>query len=313
MRDRNFRTRIATGTFTLPVAAVLTALLWIGTALTDEAAWGGLAVTGIVTYLLVELNNRNALLRVRSRMVSTVFLAFMAAAPFLHTWSPDMVPAAALTAAYFPLFAAYQSRNAAARVFNVALLVSIGSLVYAPAIGLLVIFLFSLGAQLRALSGRTFLALVFGAVLPYWFFAAWGIWTHSAEWVGQWFVTTFSFDMPDYTGVSLPQLAFAGYVGLLSLVAVCHFFRTAYNDKIRTRMYFYVFILVEFVLAAALAVQPQKSGVLLRLFVVNSAPIVAHHLTLGRGRWANVWFVLCLIGLVGLIVYNTIFYHAGLD
>lgn len=311
MRERNLRTRIATGSFTLPVAAVATALLWIGSALTDEAAWTGLLLTGAVTYMLVELNNRNALLRERSRMVSTVYLAFMAGSPFLHPWSPAMLPAAAMAAAYFPLFAAYQSRRAAARVFNAALLLSLGSLVYAPLLLLLVGVFLSLGLQLRALSGRTFMALILGGAAPYWLFFGWAIWQHDLPWTLTALQAMFSLSPPDYATLSLPELVVGGYVALLSLVAVIHFFRTAYNDKIRTRMYFYTLILVEAILAAAIALQPQRADVLLRLLMVNSAPLVAHHLTLARGRWANAWFAICLLGLAAVIVLNTVGFHAS--
>ena len=91
-----------------------------------------------------------------------------------------------------------------------------------------------------------------------------------------------------------------------------NFTRTAYVDMIRTRLYFYVFILIECLLMAALALQPQKTGVLLRLYIVNSTPLIAHHFTLGRGRWLNIWFIVSLLLLVGILVFNHLYDYAQL-
>ena len=44
--------------------------------------------------------------------------------------------------------------------------------------------------------------------------------------------------------------------------------------------------------------------IVLRLYIVNSTPLIAHHFTLGRGRWANIWFGLCLLLLIGVLAFN---------
>ena len=106
MRERNFRTRITQGVYTLPAAIVISCLLWLTAGYDNITAWEGFGIVVVVTYLLAELNNRSTLLRIRSRMVSTSFVILMAATPFFYTWSVDMIPMLCLVAAYFPLFAA---------------------------------------------------------------------------------------------------------------------------------------------------------------------------------------------------------------
>jgi len=313
MRERNLRSRITTGSYTLPTAAIATAVLWAMVALRVDGAWGGLGLMCVTTYLLVELNNRNALLRVRSRMVSSAYLAIMATAPFFYVWTTAMLPAVALVAAYFPLFAAYQQPRAAASVFNVSLLLSLGSMAYPPLLLLVVIVFFGIVFPLRALSWRTFLALVFGVLIPYWFMAGFAIWEGHLDTAFLPFIAAFRFSPPCYATLSLPERLVALYVALLSLVAIAHYIRTAYNDKIRTRMYFDVIIFVEVAIGIAVALQPQRADVLLRLFIVNSAPLIAHHLTLARGWWANAWFLLCLIALVAIVGFNAFTFYAGLD
>lgn len=304
MRERNFRTRITQGVYTLPAAIVIGCLLWLTAGYDNITAWEGFGIVVVVTYLLAELNNRSTLLRIRSRMVSTSFVILMAATPFFYTWSVDMIPMLCLVAAYFPLFAAYGQARSAGYVFHAALCVGLGSLVYPPMLLLAPVLLFSLAVSLRALSGSSFLALLFGLLLPYWLLLGVGVWFDDVQTVFVPYIEAFQFQKPDYSALSLPQIVTMAYVTLLAFVAMIHFARVAYNDKIRTRMYFYVFILFELVIMGALAMQPQKSDVLLRLYIVNSTPLIAHHFTLGRGRWANIWFGLCLLLLIGVLAFN---------
>lgn len=307
MREHNLRTRIATGSATLPVAIALLVVQWTLVALRDETAWWGLPIAVVTTYLLMELNNRNALLRVRSRMVSTTFVALLAASPFLyHDWL-RLVPALTLAAAYFPLFATYQRRDAAAGAFNAALLLSLGSLVWPPLLLLLVPIFIGLAVQLRSLSYRTFMGLVLGAFVPYWVYAGVAVWRGDIETAFLPFLAAFvptPITSESYLSIPLPQLVTCGYVVFVTLFAIIHFYRTAFNDKIKTRMFFDVFILVEAVLIGGLCAQPQLHAQLLPLLLVNSAPIIAHQLTLSRGRWANVWFWICLLGLLVLLIFN---------
>ena len=73
MRERNFRTRITQGVYTLPAAIVIGCLLCLTAGYDNITAWEGFGIVVVVTYLLAELNNRSTLLRIRSRMVSTSF------------------------------------------------------------------------------------------------------------------------------------------------------------------------------------------------------------------------------------------------
>ena len=68
---------------TLPLLAVYAALAWLAGGLAAGGLWVQFACFAASTYLMVELNNANALIRVYSRMVSGAFLVLSCAAPFL--------------------------------------------------------------------------------------------------------------------------------------------------------------------------------------------------------------------------------------
>ena len=89
-----------------------------------------------------------------------------------------------------------------------------------------------------------------------------------------------------------------------ALLALIHTFRTAYNDKIRTRMLSYVIVTVEFTLAVLLAVLPHCLESTIHLFIANTSLLVGHYFALGKGRFFNAWFYLTILVFAGLGVWN---------
>ena len=43
------------------------------------------------------------------------------------------------------------------------------------------------------------------------------------------------------------------------------------------------------------ALYPEQRNTLLPLLIVVYTPMISHHLTLARGRMADVWFILCTL------------------
>lgn len=304
MYSHSLRTRIATGTFTLPIAALLTFILWAMPHLAEAEIWAGLAVTGLTAYALMELNNRYALLRVRSRMVSTTYLVLMLACPMLHHFSTALLPMLCFVLSYFMLFASYQDTHSQGYVFHAFLFAGIGSIFFPPVLIMALLYYFSMLVQLRNFTWRTFMAGVLGVLLPYWLYVAYAIWSNHLDTAFLYLLPWVNYQLPDYSSIALSQWITVGTLGLLSLFALIHFFHTAYNDKIRTRMFFYVIVTQEIVLSAGLALLPQFYDVLLALFIANSAPLLAHYYTLAKGKFVDIWFYLSLLLLLGVAAVN---------
>ena len=131
MRESNLRSRITTSTATLPVVAILCGTVWAANLDTTPTGTGVVALVAVMTYLMVELNARHALLRVRSRMVSTMFLLVATALPWALTLT-EALTATALTAMLFPLFAVYQGGRRPGLVYYMGVCLAIGSMAYPP-------------------------------------------------------------------------------------------------------------------------------------------------------------------------------------
>lgn len=304
MRENSFRTRVASGAFTLPFMAGLSVLLWLLPGFGGWQQWAGLAAVGLTTYLLAELNNRYALLRIRSRMVGSSFLALALACPGLRLLSPEHGAMVALVVAYFQFFAAYQQHRPEGHLFYAFLCWSLASFCWPPLLLAVPLLLLCLLLQLRALTGRSWLAAMMGVALPYWCLAAWGIWQESLRETFLPFAEAFRLAAPDYAAIPSAPLAVMGFTAVLSLLAMLHFSQTFYKDKIRTRLFYYFIISIELLLLLACALQPQHYTVLLPLLIANSAPVIAHYFALARGRAADYFFIVCLVLLTGLTLFN---------
>ena len=127
MTDHSFRHAIASSQATLPAAALLALLGWMAHGWGEPNRWYGLAATLVTAYAIAEWNNRGQLIRIRSRMASSTFLVVMAAMPFLHSWSAEMLVPIAYVGSFILLFQSYQLPRPEGYVFHAFLLLGLGS------------------------------------------------------------------------------------------------------------------------------------------------------------------------------------------
>lgn len=318
MSHSTLRSRIAESSLTLPTMAVITFLLWALGPWEEVAAWGSLAVLGFTTYAVAEWNSQCQLLRIRSRMVSVAFLALTAVTPALHAEGLHLIPAAALLGACFVLFKAYGIYCPEGHAFHAFLLLSLGSLVYPPLLLLAPTLLLSSRVQLRLLAPRSLVACILGLTLPYWLFAtvvATGYWAPmAAQWgmpqLAEWSDIAPTWDpwlayfeplRPDYTAVAPSDWARFALIVILGLSGITHFISTSYNDKIRTRQYYYTVLVQLLPVLLLTAAFPADAAFTLPLLAIGAAPFVAHHLALARGGNGPLFVALALTLAVGVM------------
>ena len=86
-----------------------------------------------------------------------------------------------------------------------------------------------------------------------------------------------------------------------------HFLRTSYADKIRTRMIYESFIMLDIVSFLFLVLQPQHEYELEGIMIVCTAPLFAHFITFTKGKLCNITFITILVMAVLLLLYNLLF------
>lgn len=301
------RQRITTSTLLLPFAILLAAVVWCAEDYSDARSWAGFGLCMLTTLALMELNNRNTLLRVRSRMVSTTFLLVATAMPFLHAAGWYWLSPLCLVGAFALLFASYQKMRPEGEVFHAFLLLSVASFRLPLMLGLAPLFYASMLFSLRSLTWRSFFAGIFGLLLPYLFYALWcacdGTLLQAFDFIVQCRPT-----LPRLSDWPLRKMVNVGFIGLQIFLGLLHYYRTNFNDKIRVRMAYYTIVLQLLALLGAFVFFPQFDVDLFLLLLTSSSVLIAHYWTLARGGAAmTAWFVFNILLLVALGVANAFY------
>ena len=305
MSIKRFQNKIAESRMALPFTAVYALLVCFACGFVEHGMWMQLALLAVSSFMMLELNNANALIRIYSRMVSCSFLVFAVMAVFILVSVPHAVVQLCFIAFLLLLFSAYQNKGAMGRVFYAFVMLGAASLMFVQIAYFLPVAWVLLFANIMAGGGRTYFASVLGFITPYWIAGGYSLYTgQTDEFVGRlsglW---TFG-PLLDVAAVDMHRMVTFGFIVLASLTGIIHFHRNSYKDKIRTRMLFEVFTTL-FLCAMVFAVlQPQHADCLMAMMTVCGSPLVGHFISLTNTRLTNAWFVCLLIGALCITVYN---------
>lgn len=305
IRNR-FQNKVAESSVTLPVCAVLATILWWwpqqAFATSNIIGWSLCAFT---TYICMETNGIQRIIRIRTRMMACVWLVLASCLAFMHPLEAPAISAACMALSYYLLFRCYQLYDSTAWIFHSFLFLGIGSLFSAIMLPMGLLFYIYLIGFLRSLTWRGFWAGILGLILPYLTWASWCFLTDKTDRMLDFFSSHFMWHPVSWaaiTGIPFNWMVSMGVVILLSLVGVFHYFQTKFNDKIRVRMILYIYTVQTILLILYLFLQPQRFQNTMALLVVSACPLIAHYFSLTRSWLSNTFFILSLL-LCGAMAY----------
>ena len=285
-------------------------VVWLLAGLVSHELWLPFACFVATVYVMVELSNSDALLRVRSRMVSGVFMALSCTACFLFDNLQGGVVQLCMALSLYLLFQTYQSPQSVGRIYYAFLFIGVASLFF-PQLLLFVPLLWVLMAtQLQVYGWRVIIASLLGLLTPAWLIVSWLIFKGDLSIVTEWVNELTAFSLPFVeNGLNLLQIAVLVFVAVLGIVGIIHFWYKSFEDKTRVRLLygFLTALSVTFVIAMILA--PRHYDPLMRLTIVSVSPLVAHYFTFTRTRLTNILFLLAVLVTTALTVYSLLFLH----
>lgn len=291
----------------LPLAAAITLGVWLLCGLVEHAWWGQLVCFVATTYLLVELSNSNALLRVRSRMVSATFLALSCASCLLLGSLPGGIVQLCTVAATIILFRTYQDKQAPGWNFYAFLCIGLSSLVFVQTLYFVPLVWLLMASHLQSLSWRSWMASLIGLLTPYWFAMLYFLYVQNFTPVAAHFSQLTQLPFPyDYASLAIGQWALYVLVLVLAMTSAVHFWYRSFEDKIRIRQLFGYFIAMSFFVLLILALQPQHFDMLMRMLLVFASPLIAHFFTMTSSKSTNIFFIVTLVLVSLLTVYNIV-------
>lgn len=306
MAIKRFQNKVAESRLALPVTALLTLTAWLGAGITGGNDLPQFVLTALTAYLMVELNNRNALIRIYSRMVSCSFLVLCAITCARYATTGSCAVQLCLALFYLLLFHTYQDKQSQGVVFYAFLCLGVASMVFVRVLYLVPVLWIVMTANLMMMSARNLAASLLGLICPYWFAAVYflfqgDITTPVAHFTSLWDYPA----LPDYQSIDLHQAVTVALIVVVALTGIIHFLRTSYNDKIRTRMLYEVFITMDAVCLAMLVVMPQHYDMLTAMMAVNTAPLIGHYIALTHTRLTDLSFRILIALAAAVTAYNT--------
>lgn len=297
--------RIAESRATLPWTAVICLLIWLVGGVITHGWWLQMGVAALAMVMMALLNNVNALIRIYSRMISCSFIVLMTMTAYLWPQLSAGMVALAVTTFYLLLFQTYQDKRAMGMIFYAYAMLGIGSIFWVQLLWLVPVFWILMATNILAFSGRTFFASILGLVLPYWFLSGYYFLTGQIAMLGGHFAGILNVGPLFALGLlDLHHFVTIGFVFLLGILGIVHFLRNSYKDKIRIRMYYEAFIVVELVLMAAIIVFPKMADPIMALLITTTAPLIGHFLALTHTKLTNITFFVILAIVAALTLYN---------
>jgi hypothetical protein len=306
MVHNRFQNKVAESVATMPVCAVLATILWWwpqqSFALSNILGW---LLCAFTTYICMETNGVQHIIRIRTRMMACVWLMLAASLSFMHPWGAPAICAICLTMSYYLLFRCYQLYDSTIWIYHSFLFLGVGSIFSSAMLFMGILYYLYLIGFLRSLTWRGFWAGILGMATPYWCWAIWCFFTNKTDMVME--VLSRHLEWQPVSWQALVDLPLAshvsiGFVCLLSIVGMIHYLQTKYNDKIHVRMILYIYTLQTFLLILYLLLQPCQYQTTMALLVASASPLIAHYFSL-TGSWlSNIFFILSLL-LCGAMAY----------
>lgn len=267
--------------------------------------WPEIACFAISAYIVVELNNSNVLLRVRSRMVAStfIFLSCLYVSGF-HSLLGGLSQICFITTLLL-LFHTYQNRSLPGLTYYAFFSLSLSSLLYYEYLYYVPLLWVLMATRLQSLSLRTLMASIFGILTPYWLVSIWlfiqNDFTPLTEHLSGFGTFTFP---ADYQSISIEQWLIYAFLMVTSISGIGHFWMYSYEDKIRIRQLFGFLITMTLITLLYIALQPHQYHIFIRMAIVCCSPIIAHFLTLTSTRFTNILFFVIIGTCVCITAFN---------
>lgn len=298
---KRFQNRVAESRIALPVTGVYAFAVCALGGLFTEQLWVQFVLLAVSSFLMMELNNVNALIRIYSRMVSCSFLVLAVMSQYLVVDVRCGIVQACFIAFYLFLFSAYQDNRAMGRVFYAFLMLGIASTMFVQILFFVPLVWVLLCTNLMVRSFRAFVSSLFGLLVPYWFMMAYYLYIDDVDSLLDHFLQIAQFGpVLGWMDMPVSHILTAAYVVILAVVGMIHFRLNNYKDKIRTRMLFEIFSVLALAAIVFMILQPQHIDYLLALLIVSTSPMIGHYIALTNTFITNISFYVMLV--VALII-----------
>ena len=243
IRRKLLQNRISESRWAPAVMSFFSISVWTMVCINDTFAIVPLLCMLFSTFLMMELNNTNALIRIFSRMVSCCYMALTTMATFQFVSIRAASVALCIVGSYICLFRCYQDKYSQGWVFYGFLCLGLSSIVWVQTLYYVPIVWILMRTRLQATSVRNYISSIFGILLPN--IVALSVVLYQSEWqvVVRHFGELLTFgSFANYWLLSINQILTGVWIMLCAIIGTVHYLRKRRSDSIRTRMLYSFFV-----------------------------------------------------------------------
>ena len=310
---KRFQNKVAESRYALPLMAMYALGIWLLGGLAEGKWYPQFAMLMLSTYLMVELNNTNALLHMYSRMVSCTFLALTSMAVFLFPSVKVAICMLSVIMFCTLIFHTYQDKESPGLTYFAFLCLGIASCVFIQIVLFVPFIWLMMAFYLMAFSSKMLWASLLGLITPYWFTTGIAFYLDKQDLLITHFKSLISFQpIFDYSYLTINQQITFVFVLLMALISIIHYLWKNRLDRIRTRMIYHFFIMFDLLIILFIILQPQHFSVLFGLMIVCTSPLIAHFIAHTQSRLSNITFyglllITLLLTALNLWTYSSTF------
>lgn len=302
---KRLQNRVALSRWALPVTIVYGLAICLIVGMMEREQLSTFVLLVVSSLMMAELNNSYSLIRIYSRMVSCSFLVMTSMCLRLFPSTEVVVVQLTFIAFLLLIWRAYQNPGAVGWVFYAFLALGVSSIVFPKALLFVPVLWVLMGTNVLCLSARTLLASILGLLTPYWFFAAWLFYTNDLGMLAGHFASVVSFQpLFQFNGIDIHHLLTFGFILLVAVIGATHFLIYSYQDRIRIRLIYETFIVLDACCVIFALLQPQHFNELLGMAIVNTSPLIGHFLALTHSRLSNITSISIALIAFAITLFN---------
>ena len=253
----------------------------------------------ILSFFILNLNTKFAFIRIRTFLLSTIFVLIVSGFLSLHTLHPVYFGLLFLLLAIRCIFHSYDKQKIHANTFDSGFLIGLGSLFYFNLIFYLPITWIGFMVIRKRPDWRNFVLPIIGCFVPwlftysyYFLFGDLSILTHCIQ--------QNLFSENNSLQGNIPLFIYLGFLIFLTLPA-SFFLAGQYDEKkISTRKYFQIFFFISFFSLILWVAVPAVSQEILVIMALPLACLISNYLIFMRRKiWGNVFLYI----FIALVIY----------
>lgn len=305
-----FKKDVTTSRYTPIFMVVVFVVVYLSMGLINHNDWYGLPAILLSAYFMLEMNTRYSLMRARSYMVSSVFIALSTLLLSADIVSVGLFAQLAYVLFTLIVFSTYHKSRMQKNLFVAYMLISIVGLFDVRILYLVPLLWITSSAYISRYNLKSFNAMLLGLLIPYWALLPYSIyqekWTMYQDHFSKLVEIPMHFDyyIFNYYSLSMQTISLYVLIILLLLISFTHFIVTSFKEKIQTRQYYNMLSICALVLLVAIAIIPSLASLLLPMVIVMVSPSIAHYFTFTKGTVACIMFYITLLLLVLMVVAN---------